>query len=56
MLVNLADDARRNPRFPSGLMRRLGYEDATQGRMRQHGSKEYDDGYRQGLKDSGRAQ
>jgi len=55
MLVNIADRGRQNPHFPSALMRRLGYEDAQDGRERQHGSPEYDKGYRQGLKDSGRA-
>ena len=54
MMVNVADGDRRDPHFPSGLMRRLGYEDAFEGRERQHGSKEYDQGYRQGLADSGR--
>lgn len=54
MVVNVANDNRR-PGFPSGLMRRLGYEDAFTGRERQHGSKEYEQGYRQGLADSGRA-
>lgn len=55
MVVNVNAD-RRDPNFPSGLMRRLGYEDAQDGRERQHGSKEYDQGYRQGLKDSGRVE
>ena len=57
MMVNVADDNRRdNPNFPSGLLRRMGYEDAFEGRNRQHGSKEYDQGYRQGLADSGRTE
>lgn len=55
MVVNPAT-ANRKPGFPSGLMRRLGYEDAQDGRERQHGSKEYEQGYRQGLADSGRAE
>lgn len=55
MVVNTAND-KRDRYFPSGLMRRLGYEDAQEGRTRQHGSKEYNEGYRQGLKDSGRTE
>ena len=54
MVVATTQRTRRPSSFPSGLMRRLGYEDAQEGRTRQHGSREYDEGYQQGLKDSGR--
>lgn len=54
MVVNATTRNRTNPNYPSGLMRRLGYEDATEGRERMHGGAAYREGYDAGLKDSGR--